>query len=102
MRLLPEGPGADLAHEGLLPGVDLEVLLEVEPLGVDEEAAHRATLVVRPVRHSHRFNMELDLQCLFGLHVYSCTHWLRPSNSPSPRIWAHGRYWSAKIDDISL
>ncbi len=50
MRLLPEGPGADLAHEGLLPGVDLEVLLEVEPLGVDEEAAHRATLVVRPVR----------------------------------------------------
>ncbi len=53
MRLLPEGPGADLTDEGLLPGVDLEVLLEVEPLGVDEEAAHRATLVVRPVhRHS--------------------------------------------------
>jgi hypothetical protein len=36
MRLLPEGPGADLTHEWLLPGVDLEVLLEVEPLGVDE------------------------------------------------------------------
>ncbi len=33
-----------------------------------------------------------------------CTHWLRPRNSPYPRIWAHirGRYWSAKIDDISL
>ncbi len=31
--------------------------------------------------------------------VYSCTHWL----TPPPRIWAHkrGRYWSAKIDDIS-
>ena len=27
--LLPEGPGADLADEGLLAGVDLEVLLEV-------------------------------------------------------------------------
>jgi hypothetical protein len=52
----------------------------------------------------HRLNMELDLQSLFGLHVNSCTHWLRPRNSPSPRIWAHlrGSYWSAKIDDISL
>ncbi len=45
--------------------------------------------------------MELDLQSLCGLYVYGCTHWLRPRNSP--RIWAHrrGRYWSAKIDDIS-
>ncbi len=41
--------------------------------------------------------------------MHSCTHWLRPRNSPPPppcpRIWAHireGRYWSAKIDDISL
>jgi hypothetical protein len=24
--------------------------------------------------------MELDLQSLFGLHVHSCTHWLRPRN----------------------
>ena len=48
MRLLSEGSAAHLTHEGLLPGVDLEVLLEVEPLAVDEEAAHRAALVVRP------------------------------------------------------
>jgi hypothetical protein len=49
--------------------------------------------------------MELDLRNLFGLHVHSCTHWLRPrKHPPPPRIWAHirGRYWSAKIDDISL
>jgi hypothetical protein len=50
--------------------------------------------------------MELDLQSLFGLHVHSCTHWLRHRNPPPPfpRIWTHirGRYWSAKIDDISL
>jgi hypothetical protein len=48
--------------------------------------------------------MELDFQSLFGLHVNSCTHWLRPRNSPPPRTWAHirGRYWSDKIDDISL
>jgi hypothetical protein len=26
----------------------------------------------------HRLNMELDLKSLFGLHVHSCTHWLRP------------------------
>jgi hypothetical protein len=49
--------------------------------------------------------MDLDLQSLFGLHVHTCTHWLRPRNPPppSPRIGTHirGRYWSAKIDDIS-
>jgi hypothetical protein len=65
----------------------------------------------------HRLNMELlvDLQSLFALHVHTIvhcavhgstgTHWLRSRNPPpSPRIWAHirGRYWSAKIDDISL
>ncbi len=27
---------------------------------------------------SHRLNIELDIQNLFGLHVYSFTHWLRP------------------------
>jgi hypothetical protein len=44
----------------------------------------------------HRLNMELDLQSLFHIWApaYSCTHWLRPRNSPLPRIWAHirGRY----------
>jgi hypothetical protein len=37
--------------------------------------------------------------------VYSSTHWLLdPATPPSRRIWAHirGRYWSAKIDEISL
>ena len=38
MRLLPEGPGADLTHKGLLPGVDLEVGLEVELLGAARSA----------------------------------------------------------------
>jgi hypothetical protein len=40
----------------------------------------------------------VDLQSLFGHHVPSCIHGLRP------RIWAHirRRYWSAKIDDMSL
>jgi hypothetical protein len=54
----------------------------------------------------HRLNIELDLLSLFGLHVHSCTHWLKPRKTPPPPhlIWAHlrGRYWSAKIDDISL
>jgi hypothetical protein len=58
------------------------------------------------VKSSHRLNLELNLQSLFGLlcTLYSCTHWLRPRNTPTPRIWTHiqGRYWSAKIDDISL
>jgi hypothetical protein len=30
-----------------------------------------------------------DLQSLFGLHVHSCSHWVRPRNPPPPpRIWA--------------
>jgi hypothetical protein len=37
---------------------------------------------------NHRFNMEVDLQSLFGLHVtcdvHSCTHWLRPRTPPPP------------------
>ncbi len=39
--------------------------------------------------YNHRLNMELDLQSLFGLHVLSCTHWLR--QHPSPRIWLTNR-----------
>jgi hypothetical protein len=39
-------------------------------------------------------------------HEYSCTRSLAetPQLPPPPRMWAHirGRYWSAKIDDISL
>ncbi len=55
-------------------------------------------------RRKHRLNMEKDLKSLFRLHVHSCTHLLRPRNSPPPCIWAHirGCYCSAKIDDISL
>jgi hypothetical protein len=49
-----------------------------------------------------RLNMELDLQNLFGLHVYSCTHWLRHRKSPlPPHLGSYTRapiYWSAKID----
>ncbi len=49
--------------------------------------------------------MELDLQRLFGLHVYSCVLiGLRPRNSPPPAFGLiyEGAYWSAKIEDISL
>jgi hypothetical protein len=53
----------------------------------------------------HRLNMELDLQSLFGLMctaVYSLAE--TPQLLQSPRIWAYirGRYWSAKIEDVSL
>jgi hypothetical protein len=37
--------------------------------------------------------------------VHSCTHWLRPRNSPSPPAFGliyEGAYWSAKIDVTSL
>ncbi len=35
--------------------------------------------------------MELDLQSLFGLHVHSCTRWLRPHNSPPPHLGTYTR-----------
>jgi hypothetical protein len=49
----------------------------------------------------HRFNMELDLP-KFLWAPCAQLYWLRPRN-PSPLILAdiRGRYWSAKIDDIS-
>jgi hypothetical protein len=33
---------------------------------------------------SHRLNMELNLQSLFWLHVYNCTHCLDPQLPPPP------------------
>ncbi len=38
----------------------------------------------RSKRASQRLNMELDLQSLCGLHVLSCTHWLRSRRDPPP------------------
>ncbi len=37
--------------------------------------------------------------------LYSCSHWLRPRNSPPPPLFGliyEGAIWSAKRDDISL
>jgi hypothetical protein len=42
----------------------------------------------------HRLNMKLGLQRLFGLHVHSCTHWLRPRNPHPP---AFGLVYEAAI-----
>jgi hypothetical protein len=49
-----------------------------------------------------RLNMEIDLQSLVGLHVYSLAE---TPQLPPPLAFGliyPGRYWSAKIDDISL
>ncbi len=34
----------------------------------------------------HRLNIELDFQSLFGLHVHSCTRWMRPRNPHLPAV----------------
>jgi hypothetical protein len=39
----------------------------------------------------------LDLQSLFGLHVHSCTHWLRPYNPPTPPSPILGSYTRALL-----
>jgi hypothetical protein len=44
------------------------------------------------IHKRHRLNMELDLQSLFGLHVYSCTDWLRHLNFlPPPTLDSYTR-----------
>ncbi len=52
----------------------------------------------------HRLNLELDLKIYLGSCVLLYSLAETPRLPPSLRIWAHirGRYWSAKIDDISL
>jgi hypothetical protein len=50
---------------------------------------------VHPLSHTHRLNMEFDLQSLFGLLEYSCSHWLRPRN-PVP-IPPQGSYTRALL-----
>ncbi len=46
---------------------------------------------------NHWLNLELDLRSLFGLHVQSCTPWLRPRNSPPPLPLAFGLIYEGAI-----
>ena len=48
MGLLSKSSVAHLTHERFLSGVYLEMLLEVESLGVDQESTTWTTLVIRP------------------------------------------------------
>ena len=54
--------------------------------------------------HPIQYSLELDLQSLFGLLCTAVFIGRDPATPPAPRLWAHirGRYWSTKIDDISL
>ncbi len=67
---------------------------------------HRCLVELRPCLH--RLNMEVELQSLFGLHVTWCAQPYSlaeaPQSPPPPAFGLdiRGRYWSAKIDDISL
>jgi hypothetical protein len=40
--------------------------------------------------YGHRLNIELDLQSLFGLHVYSCTIGWEPA-TPAPHLGSYTR-----------
>ncbi len=55
------------------------------------------SVTVQSIGSTHRLNMDLDLLCLFRLHVqvcivHSCTHWLRP-RKPSPTPTFGFIYW---------
>ncbi len=86
------------------PGIDSE---ESTPPGYVAWRAGTKNRVAVPARQAgNRFLGSLkDLQIpslISCVQLYSLAE--TPQLPPSPRIWAHirGRYWSAKIDDISL
>ncbi len=70
--------------------------------------ACRPTLLLATLLcHRKILNMELYLQSkvyLGSMWIAVLIGWDLATPSPPPRIWAHirGRYWSAKMDDISL
>jgi hypothetical protein len=92
----------DISAQGdVVDGILHLVRVAVTPLPPSHAAgqggrgrSHRSGVVVYfSVPSSLKELGELDLKSLFGLHVHSCTHWLRPRNPPpppsAPRIWAH-------------
>ena len=61
MGLLSKSSVAHLTHERFLSGVDLEMLLEVESLGVDQETTTWTTLVIRPEKKKIIFEEKIFL-----------------------------------------
>jgi hypothetical protein len=58
------------------------ITLLLEAFGLN--TTHTVEDVLWAMGKVHWSNVELDLQSLFGLHMLSCTYWLRPRNSPTP------------------
>ena len=46
VSLLSKTPVTNVAGEGFFTRVNLQMLLEIEPFGIDQESANRATLVI--------------------------------------------------------
>jgi hypothetical protein len=80
------------------------ILLNFNRVRLREE---EASIIGVDYYNRDRLNMEVDLQSIFGSmsrDVKSCSYSLRPRNSLPPPAFGlvlRGRYWSAKIDDIS-
>ena len=62
MGLLSKSSVAYLTHEGLLPGVDFKMLLEIEPLGVYQQTTDWAALIVRPEKRME--DVKITMSCL--------------------------------------
>ncbi len=63
---------------------DATTLSKQNKLQNEETNGRRRDMYTEHIQRRGRLKMELDLQSLFGLYVYSCTHWLRHSRSPIP------------------
>ena len=51
--LLSKSSAADLTHEGFLPRVDLQMLLEVESFRIDKKSTDWTALVIRPAQEQY-------------------------------------------------
>ena len=49
MSFLPKTPVTNVASERFFTRVNLQMLLEIEPLGIDEKSTDWATLVIWPM-----------------------------------------------------
>jgi hypothetical protein len=91
--------------------IALDNLLPYPSAGMAARIIHECTLYLGANQlflFIHRLNMELAFQSLFGIHVTGCAQLYsldETRNSLPPSAFGlvlRGRYWSIKIDDISL
>ena len=69
MSFLSKTPVTNVASEGFFARVNLQMLLEIEPFGIDEESANGATLVIGPMVIHMQFEVIEVVQQAMALYA---------------------------------